>query len=322
MLLFAVAGYGLEDGQYYIRYSGKLECQKGKYLTYGSSCSSRGLTMSSRKSSKAVWTVTSGLDGMSLSVAGKGSSCRQDLSTKNTKCVSRWVGLNTNASTWKLKKYRSLLGDNYVLKSIKKSSKGSRCKTQVLTLSGSSCRKSKLVLGEDTKSERSRSKWDFVRVSQVNPPPPYSPEEMVNPPPPQQQYQPPPPPVTRQCAQQTPVYSHYDYPTSAGIRSVCEALWNLSDEYTLIDSLIGKEITCRQDSYESPTPTEWASPRPPVCDLLQQVASSDPRFDISDTIRDPCGLWFWCSNPAVGDQGLIVMQWNLQLQETYGPFSN
>lgn len=265
--------------------------------------------MSTRKSSKAVWTVSSGPDGTRLSVAGKGSSCRQDLSTKYTKCVSRWVGLDTNASNWKLKRYRSLSGDKYVLKSIKKSSNGSRCKTQVLTLSGSSCRKTKLVLGKDTKSERSGSKWEFVRVSQVNPPPP------------QQQYQPP-PPVTRQCAQQTPVYSHYDYPTSSGIRSVCEALWNLSDEYTLIDSLIGKEITCREDSYESPMPTEWASPRPPVCDLLHQVASSDPRFDIGDTIRDPCGLWFWCSNPAVDDVGLIVMQWNLQLQETQGPFSN
>ncbi|KAI8100633.1 hypothetical protein M9434_005024 [Picochlorum sp. BPE23] len=275
--------------------------------------------MSSRKSSKSIWIVRSTSGGaVSIQAANRSFACRQDLSTKNTKCTSRWVGLDNNSSVWKLKRYRSLSGYEYVVKSVKRTSAGGKCPLQVLSLPTSTCSKFRPLLGKDTKSERSRSKWQFISAKEATPSPPFSPVESPSPPPPVSPRPSPPPPVNRRCANRTPVYSHYDYDTSPAIRQVCEALWDTPEEYNLIFSGIGKQITCRADTYESPRPTEWASPRPPVCALLQQVASSDERFDIGDDLADPCGLWFWCSNPAVDDEGLIVMQWNIQLKTTYG----
>ena len=316
--LFAVAVSSLQDGTYYIRYVGTTACHKGKYLGYYSSCANKRLRMSSRKSSKSIWIVRSTLGGVSIRAAYRSFACRQDLSTKNTKCSSLWVGLDSNSSVWTLKRYRYLSGYQYVVKSVKRTSAGGRCPWQVLSLPKSTCTKFRPLLGEDTKSERSRSKWQFIVAKETTPSPPFSPVESPSPPPPSPPPPPPPPPVVGRCANRTPVYSHQDYDTSAGIRQVCEALWNTPEEYPLLFSGIGKEITCRSDTYESPLPTQWASPRPPVCNLLQQVASSDPRFAIDGDLANPCGLWFWCSNPDVDDDGLIVMQWNLQLKTTYG----
>lgn len=110
---------------------------------------------------------------------------------------------------------------------------------------------------------------------------------------------------------------HYDYETSRAIRAACEALWQVPPQANLIYSGIGAQITCRSTSYESPGPMEWTSPRLPVCDLIEQAAA-DPRFDISPDISAGCGLYFWCTSPRVGDDGLIRMQWIIQMKQTYG----
>jgi hypothetical protein len=176
------------------------------------------------------------------------------------------------------------------------------------------CKTTNIGLVKNSKAQRSKAQWIFKQVanpSPQSPPPPSPPPPAIIPSPPT------PSAETPRCQSITQAYMHYDYDTSAAIRTACEALWRVSPEANLIDSGIGEQITCRSTSYESPSPMQWTSPRLPVCDLIEQAAA-DPRFDIAPEISAGCGLYFWCTNPSVGDTGLIRMQWIIQMKQTFG----
>lgn len=183
------------------------------------------------------------------------------------------------------------------------------------------CTTNKVGLVKNSKAQRSKAKWIFTRVANpmlLSPPPP-APQQSI--PPPASPSPSPPPPSdggqTPRCQTRTRAYMHYDYDTTHAIRAACEALWLVPPEANLIYSGVGAQITCRSTSYESPGPMQWTSPRLPVCDLVEQAAA-DPRFDIAPEISAGCGLYFWCTNPRVGDDGLIRMQWIIQTKQTYG----
>lgn len=241
------------DGYYRVKYRGNR--LKSPYLAYKKTdCSAVGrskvyLTSSPgpSRSLDGVWRLKGDVvDGITLDAANRQCLGSKAMYYKRTNCRSTFVGLSSTKSKWKIK-----VGEDG-LATITSNPWPRKCKQRALSPKQKYTR-------VGLASNRGKHKWELIRCgssvadcsSLVQSPPPSQPPPSPSSSPPDVQ--------SRRCQSTTGYYSQNTHPTSEAVRQVCSALWDVDrNQFPLPNAGIGREITCRRESYELPAVMDWS----------------------------------------------------------------